>query len=313
MACTTATQTGLLQPQNNAAIAPLGGVRCLVTLSVGREPGTWMPKEWAASGARLSLPMSVSFTEEPVDLGFPGEETLGGRTARRLNCEGGSFVGPRGEVTVNADGGAWSTLPTGREGEYILRFFVDFPDEATRNDVTLPKGRVYFSGVCWDERGADIIRDAPPGVGVLAASPLAQRPTRQLEGRLTGQGCSLRARPDLHVVRVSRVAPRPKAVHTKQAPRGLQLTPFCGEQVCLWLRLPRLLRLLRVGRLLERFQDMYSLNTALVQLLKVCMLMLVLQHFFACAWYAVGVYEASRDATSCPSSLLNPSLQVLGP
>ena len=25
-----------------------------VTLNVGRQPGTWMPKDWAASGARLS-------------------------------------------------------------------------------------------------------------------------------------------------------------------------------------------------------------------------------------------------------------------
>ena len=60
-----------------------------ITLNIGREPGTWMPKEWAASGARLSLPMRVRFSDESVDMGFPGEEALnpgGGRYGKKVCC-----------------------------------------------------------------------------------------------------------------------------------------------------------------------------------------------------------------------------------
>ena len=60
----------------------------LVDASPCRPPGTWMPKDWAASGARLSVPMRVRFSDEDVDLGFPGEEALGGsRYAKRVYCE----------------------------------------------------------------------------------------------------------------------------------------------------------------------------------------------------------------------------------
>ena len=55
--------------------AALSGYEFGATLSLGREPGTWMPAEWAASGARLSLPLLVRFPDERVDLGFPGEVT----------------------------------------------------------------------------------------------------------------------------------------------------------------------------------------------------------------------------------------------
>ena len=36
------------------------------------------------------------------------------------------------------------TLTLGVPGASTLNFFVDFPAEATRNDVTLPEGRVFF-------------------------------------------------------------------------------------------------------------------------------------------------------------------------
>ena len=45
----------------------LNDFTCRVTLNVGREKGTWMPDDWAASGARLSLPVDVTFSDEPID------------------------------------------------------------------------------------------------------------------------------------------------------------------------------------------------------------------------------------------------------
>lgn len=108
-----------------------------------------MPSFWAASGARLSLPIDVRFSDEQVDC---NEQNFleRGSAAKRVYCDGGSFVGPQGEVFVKADGGAWSAAPTGSCGEHVFRFYIDFPEEAARNDVTLPAGRVYFSSGAWD-------------------------------------------------------------------------------------------------------------------------------------------------------------------
>jgi hypothetical protein len=53
-------------------------------------------------------------------------------------------------VFVKAEGGQWSAAPTGCCGEHVFRFFIDFTQEATRNDVSLPAGRVYFSSGAWD-------------------------------------------------------------------------------------------------------------------------------------------------------------------
>ena len=86
-----------------------------------------------------------------------GEEGLGGRYCRRLKVLNDdkskiSFVGPQGQVDVEVDDGGWATLPILNQkldnGERKLRFFLDFPYGAQRNDVTIPKGRVYFSSAC---------------------------------------------------------------------------------------------------------------------------------------------------------------------
>jgi len=149
------SQVGIVKEDPTAPKATLNNMEVMTTLNIGREPGTWMPKEWAASGARLSLPLKMRFSDEVVDLGFPGEESLGGgRYAKKLYCEGGSFVGAQGATLVKASGGAWVTQPSGIPGARSLNFFVDFPEAATRNDVTLPQGRVFFSGAAWDSREA---------------------------------------------------------------------------------------------------------------------------------------------------------------
>ena len=61
-----------------------------------------MGKSAPRSGARLSLPLKLRFSDEVVDLGVPGEDTINGgsRYAKRLFCEGGSFVSAQGAQTV---------------------------------------------------------------------------------------------------------------------------------------------------------------------------------------------------------------------
>ena len=155
----------------------LDGITCDVTLNVGREQGTWMPKEWGESGARLSFPLPIFFSDETIDLGFPGEEALGGRYARRLQCADGRFIGPKGTTVVRVDGGAWTaTAIPGTSGQFKLRFFLDFPDGAERNDVSIPSGRVFFSGALFDrERMVGSSDELPPE---LVSATIAAGDTR---------------------------------------------------------------------------------------------------------------------------------------
>ena len=158
----------------------LDGLECRVDLDVGREPGTWMDKDWAASGARLVLPVNIRFTNEEMDLGIPGEESLGGRYCRRVRVldESISFVGPQGQTEVEVVDGGWATLPILNQklqaGERKLRFFLDFPQGAQRNDVSIPAGRVFFSSAVFPKNvdttatvpGVPMIQ-SPDGAGIL--------------------------------------------------------------------------------------------------------------------------------------------------
>ena len=45
-------------------IPSLDGTSWRVGLNIGREPGTAMPQEWAASGARLAMPVDVTFAPD---------------------------------------------------------------------------------------------------------------------------------------------------------------------------------------------------------------------------------------------------------
>lgn len=169
-----AEQTGLTGPGGGVSdTITLDGIECDVTLNVGREQGTWMPKEWGESGARLSLPLPIIFSDEAIDLGFPGEEALGGRYARRLRCGEGRFIGARGETIVRVDGGAWTASPmSGTSGQFKLRFFLDFPEGAERNDVSIPSGRVFFSGALFD-RERMMVRDADELPAELVGATIA--------------------------------------------------------------------------------------------------------------------------------------------
>ena len=76
-----------------------------------------------------------------------------------------SFVGVGGKVTVPVRGGAWAIQPPKPpQKPALLRFWLEFPEEAKRNDVTLPPGRVFFTAPVWQEieleRGAEARKEA---------------------------------------------------------------------------------------------------------------------------------------------------------
>lgn len=120
-------------------------------LDVGRHEGvgTWMPSEWAASGERLKIfDVSVEFGDEVCTAEF-NERRLNGlgtpEDAYRLRVlSPGRLNGADGsDVKVEALNGAWSRVAV--KGEYRLRFFIDFPEGATRGDVELPADRIFFT------------------------------------------------------------------------------------------------------------------------------------------------------------------------
>jgi len=139
---------------NSSAISKLASAQCALQVSIGRIPGTAMPKEWAASGARLGFPLEIEFTNELCsDYQMTKERLLqqatkNPKTVVPLNEP--SFVSLGGTQVVEVtEGGYALQLQTPQAQQYALRFFLDFPKGAERNDVTLPAGRIYFLWSCW--------------------------------------------------------------------------------------------------------------------------------------------------------------------
>ena len=80
--------------------------------------------------------------------GAGGADLLPGRASVRES----SFVGSGGKVTVPVRGGAWAIQPPKPpQKPALLRFWLEFPEEAKRNDVTLPPGVfLHCAGVAGD-------------------------------------------------------------------------------------------------------------------------------------------------------------------
>lgn len=141
----------------------LVGTSWRVGLNVGREPGTAMPEDWAATGARLALPVDVTFAASKA-APAAHEPVLGESVATyRLHVHdtGSRFVGANGEERVAVLDGAWCATASGRGGEIFLRFYLDIGEPgARRNDVVLPAGRVFFTTGCWEAAQLDMAVEA---------------------------------------------------------------------------------------------------------------------------------------------------------
>lgn len=93
-----------------------------IALSIGREPLTTMPLDWAASGCRLPLTIRCDFNEN-------GNEVV----PRQENCR---FTGPEGEVVKPIQKGSWSLNNNNRN----LKFSLKFSQDLVRRDVVLDAG-----------------------------------------------------------------------------------------------------------------------------------------------------------------------------
>jgi len=132
--------------------------KCRLVLSIGRVDGTAMPPDWAASGARLVLPnLEVEFQ---ADKAKERERLLGGPLQQQMALIPTiqpSFVGINGQTIVPVKAGAYclsSSTFDERSPRKNFRFYLDFPEGALRNDVSLPAERIFFNIDCWVENDA---------------------------------------------------------------------------------------------------------------------------------------------------------------
>ena len=88
---------------------PASSGKWRVTLDLGREPGTKMPTDWAASGDRLRLTVDLDARSTPA--AAPDAEPLIGKSTLAIEPLGAAmrYTGDDGDVrTASVGGGGWS-------------------------------------------------------------------------------------------------------------------------------------------------------------------------------------------------------------
>lgn len=148
---TAASKTSTNKKPTKGIANLLDETKWKISLSIGREPGTWMPKDWGKSGQRLNLSFVADFT--PSQLFDRDDFFRGGYTnAKILHVESNQItLGPsisEGQRTYKVKNGGWQvTRGDGPMGTDLLRFFIEVDEEITHtgSDVYIPKGRIYCS------------------------------------------------------------------------------------------------------------------------------------------------------------------------
>lgn len=127
-----------------------------LSVEVGRVPGTAMPPEWAASGAKLGFTLEVGFTDNNAadqmitrDV-LAGDAMMGNKPQTIIPLQQPSFISVSGSEVIDVKPGIYGCQIQNRDSEqYALRWYLDFPKGAKRNDVELPAERIYFLSRCW--------------------------------------------------------------------------------------------------------------------------------------------------------------------
>jgi len=122
--------------------------------NIGREPGTWMPPTWGASGERLRFEVIVDFVKDPIydreDFfqGIAGAQTLQIVDAWTFPFGVGDKSVGRRPIKIKPQGGFKVVRGQGPVGTDVVRLYVELEEEVGRegSDVYCPAGRVY--GTC---------------------------------------------------------------------------------------------------------------------------------------------------------------------
>ena len=168
-----------------------------LSLDLGREPGTFMPPAWGASGARLALALDVAVEPAAVESPDAAWRVAFGAVPRRVRPlrPNATFVSARGQQTVRVAAGGWAIARGDPAGD-VLRLWLDFPGGAavSRGDVTLTgypdNERLFLDARCW--RGGEALARASaelaPRRAAAARAEAAFEAARAGDRRLEGAG-----------------------------------------------------------------------------------------------------------------------------
>ena len=139
-------QQTLKMPQNEVSL--LCNSNWKLSLSIGREPNTWMPKDWGVSGERLILNLEMTFTNEQL---YEREEflgSMGGANILKVNNNELTLAPSitAGERKIKVLNGGWRVAQgMGPMGTDMLRFYFEIQEQITRDgsDIYCPAGRIY--------------------------------------------------------------------------------------------------------------------------------------------------------------------------
>lgn len=150
--------------------SPWAAAEWRLDLSIGREPGTYMPEDWGASGGRLLFSVDCLITSENVATTDREESSFfGNRKAHQMTIlEDPTYITSQGEqfISMPENGGAWSLqLPRQKGQAGTLRMWLDLEETlpnglaAQKNDVTLQANdRLYLTAKCWRESDFEVGR-----------------------------------------------------------------------------------------------------------------------------------------------------------
>lgn len=130
----------------------LDDTRWKIVMNIGREQGTWMQKDWGASGDRLLFELVIDFTSDPS---YQRDEFFQSvANVKELDVvEAWVFPTGVGQDSVGRrpikvkDVGAYRVLQgQGPMGTDIVRMYFDLEEDVRQkasSDVYCPKGRIY--------------------------------------------------------------------------------------------------------------------------------------------------------------------------
>ena len=113
------------------------------------------------TSSKFGIPLDIQFTSDTcTDATMNNEPLLLGNNNNNNNAAAlytlqplkqPNYITHTGQKTLTITPGAYACQPSHPQlSQYFFRFFLDFPQEATRNDVTVPAERLYFMSSCWN-------------------------------------------------------------------------------------------------------------------------------------------------------------------
>ena len=150
----------LSSSSSTAAALGLGGTRWRLALSVGQEPGSWMPPTWGASQARVEVEPIVEFAEDGtvvlegagawdhLVVAWAESDEIAATAGSASSAEAaGRGSPPAGAGFFTQSGlrvGRWSVDQKAERATFYLQH-----DGLQRGDVVLEPGRLYGTAGAW--------------------------------------------------------------------------------------------------------------------------------------------------------------------